>query len=78
MSCKRLNWEYPNNSQGNPENRKERKYSSATHNNGIITRHRTGFFPTLDKVAANDAIKIARKAARRNKTNTLKYAGKYP
>ncbi len=78
MSCKRLNWEYPNNSQGKPENRKERKYSSATHNNGIITRHWTGFFPTLDKPAVNDARKSARTAANRNKTEILKYAGKYP
>ncbi len=78
MSCKHLNWEYPNNSQGNPENIKERKYSSATHNNGITTRHRTGFFPTLAKAAANDAMKSARNTANRNKTEILKYAGKYP
>ena len=78
MSCKYLNWEYPNNSQGNPENIKERIYSSATHNNGIIIRHRTGCLPIAASIAVNDAIKSARKAAKRNKTDTLKYAGKYP
>ena len=78
MSCKRLNWEYPNNSQGKPENIKERKYSRATHSNGIMTRHQTGFFPSLDKAAANDPTNSARNAAKSSKIDILKYAGKYP
>ena len=50
----------------------ERTYSSATHNNGIINRHRKEFLPKTARPAEKAAVKTANTAANKNKIVTLK------